>query len=269
MMGLLKNLVRFRWSLLAVLALAAWEGYLLLKPKPTPLDEPRQKVAEEACWQAVRKLPQLPPGAQVAVLRLVGDRTGYVTDRLRAILERSGACRQPEPSMIQRAMKELQVNESEIGTAEQAVAAGKGMNVPFVLSGRVSGFHSDRDTGRICLELTLADVPAAKTVSKMTVAVPGPADAGRLAWHWRALIWAAVVAVLPLVTWPVVRKVLSTESNPVTAAALLVYSLAAWVLAYALAGFAVAGWAALLLVVAFLIGLAYNYLAFCLIERYR
>ena len=77
------------------------------------------------------------------------------------------------------------------------------------------------------------------------------------------------MAVLPLVTWPVVRKVLSTESNPVTAAALLVYSLAAWVLAYALAGFAVAGWAALLLVVAFLIGLAYNYLAFCLIERYR
>ena len=76
--------------------------------------------------------------------------------------------------------------------------------------------------------------------------------------------------MLPIVTSPLVRRVLASETNLVTMAALVAYALAAWVLAFGLSGFAIAGWGmGALLLVAFVAAFVYDYFIFSLIDERR
>ena len=271
MVKTLAGLLCSRWAIAGLLAVAAWEGYLLMKPKAVaPVDELRQRAADDACFRALEKLPPLPRGSVLAVMRLEGDKTGFVTDRLRAIIGREGTYRQPEPSLVQRMMTELQIDESPVTSLDKALAAAKRVGAPFVIFGRVPEFRSDRQTAHIRMELQVADVATGRSLGQVLVVLPDPAEANRLGWYWRVLIWLAAVGLLPLMTWPLVRKVLEVESNPATLAMLLAYSLAAWVLAYGLTGFAIAGWLmAGVLLVAFVAAVLYNYAMFALVDRSR
>ena len=275
LIGAVAKVFRPKWALAAAAVVAAWQAYVLLKPAPGPLDEPRQEVAEKACWLAVEKLPKLPEGDKVAVLRLAGDKTGYVTDKLRAMAERTGRFSQPAPSLIERAMQQLQIGEKAVDALPGALAAGREAQVPYVLFGRVWDFTSDLETGRIRLELTLASVADGKPAAPpVRVVVPDP-DAptlGAVVWSgvWRFGLWLLAVLLLPVVTHPAIRSVLDRESNFATLLAMVGYAAAAWVLAFALSGFAVAGWlAGLMLPAAFVAAILYDYYAFSVIEQRR
>ncbi|KPK47666.1 MAG: hypothetical protein AMK72_08125 [Planctomycetes bacterium SM23_25] len=266
------SLLKPRWALVALVLVAVWEGYLLLRPpEPSgPLDEPRREVAEEACWQAVEKLPEVPTAGHVAVLRLAGDGTQEVTKRLRELIERTGTYEQPEPGILDRVMEELKIGEREVGTLEDALAAARFVRTPYALFGRIHEFTSDRDAGRIRMELTLADVGRAKAVGQpIIVAVPDPE--ARMRWILglvRVAVWVLVTALLPVVTLPRVRRILETESNAKILLGLLAYSCAAGVLALGLKGFSVSGWLwGVLLLGAVLLAFLYTYLVFSLVER--
>ena len=289
-MGVIKLLLmilRPRITLPSLLLITAWEGYLLLQPKPAELDAPRREVADKACWQAVKRLPKLPaaspetpasglstlePVSRVAVLRLDGDKTGYVTDQLRAVIERTGTYNQPDPSLIDLAMKELKIDESQVGTNEAAMAAGRRMNVPYVLAGRILTFTSDQDVGRIRLALQLMAVKNATNVGEsLIVAVPdeGPSARG-FTGIWRVATWIAVVILLPLASIRLIRRLLALESNGVTLACLLSYGLLAGLLAFGLGGFEVSGWlSAATLLLAFVAALSYDYHVFSILEKHR
>ena len=259
---------RLRWVFLAVAVVAAWEGYVLLKPQPHPLDEHRRDVAVEACWEAVEKLPKLPTAGSVAVLRLAGDTTGYVTDQLRGLIERKGKYTQPRPTLIDRVMRELKIDENEVGLADKARAAGQETKSPFVLFGRVSEFTSDRSEGRIRMELSVLDVGSGRLVGEtVRIAVPDDTAGGGLAIAWAVLIWLAFTMLLPFAGWGVIRWVLRKETNLATGTALIGCAMLSWLLGFGLIGFAISSWltgAGLLL--AFVLTLAYDYAIFIAIE---
>ena len=276
-MPLIRSVAKFlhpKWALAALVLVAAWEGYLLLKPSspPVPVDEPRQAVAEAACWQAADRLPSPPLEGKVAVLRLKGDRTGHVTERLRAVIERTGKYAQPEPGVLDRIMEELKIEEREIGDLDAARAAARLAGTPYVLFGTISEFISDRDSGRIRMELTLADVERGHVIGgPIPVAVPDPEARGRWAWGfaWVA-VWILVTALLPLVTLPLIRRVLETESNVKTLGCLLAYALASGAIALGLMRFSVTGWTeALVLAGSVVVAVTYAYFIFAIIESRR
>ena len=276
-MGLIaaaSKIIRPKWALVAAAIVAAWQAYVILKPKRPALDAPRQEAAEQACWQALDKLPSLPRD-KVAVLRLAGDQTGLVTQKLRDVAERAGQFAQPAPGLLDRVLRELRIDEKPVDSLEGALAAGQKAEVPYVLYGRVWDFTSDLHTGRIRMELTLVSVADARpAIAAVRIAVPDP-DAptlGQTVWSgaWRFGVWLAAVVLLPIVTYPVIKRVLDRESNLAILLALVGYALAAWVLAFALSGFAIAGWlAGLVLLAGFVAALLYDYYTFCVIERRR
>ena len=274
------RMLKLKWALAGLLAIGAWEAYTILRPEPIELDEPRRKVADEACWQAVERLPSLDIDGQVAVLRLDGDKTGYVTKRLRQLIERTGKYRQPAESLVTRVMQDLQIEETPVADPQQAASAGRRMKVPYVLLGRVHRFASDRRQGVIEMELTVLDVEKRSAVAEpLLVAVPSPGARpgapGHASSRWsapatRALIWLAAVVLLPLATMPLIRRVLARESNTATGVALGAYAVVGWLVALALVGFNIAGWLpGLLMLAAFVIALAYDYYAFNRIEQNR
>lgn len=275
-MPLIRTIATFlkpKWALIALVLVVAWEGYLLVRPSEprSPLDDPRREVAEEACWQAVERLPRLPAPGQVAVFRLQEDKTGEVTKRLREIIERTRAYEQPEPGLLDRVMKELKIEEQSVGTLEDALAAARFVKTPYVLFGRILEFTSDRNVGRICVELTLADVERGRPVGE-TVRITVPDPEARRRWLLgllRVVAWCVATALLPIVTLPVVRRIVAMESNGKALAALLAYAFAAGLLAFALSGFAT-GWLwGLLLFGAVLLAFLYDYLVFSMVERRR
>jgi hypothetical protein len=273
------HILRPRYAVLAVLALGAWQAYELTRVKAPPaLDEPRRKAADDACWQAVEKLPGLPPGEKVAVLRLAGDRTGYVTGKLREVMDRKGRWKLADPSrldtVLQRLKEELKLADAEPASVDAAVKAGRWAGTEWVLYGRIDEFTSDRGTGRIRMELRVASVLDGNDAGRpIVVAVPPEGAAlGLLLWGlaWPVLLWIGAVAALPLATLPIVKAVLARESNAATFVLLIAYALAAWVLAFALAGFQIAGWLqGALLLVAFVAALGYDYGVFSVVENRR
>lgn len=276
-MAILRTIAWFlkpKWALAALVLVAGWEGYLLLRPSSPsgPVDEPRQAVAEEACWHAVEALPEVPLEGRVAVLRLKGDRTGYVTDRLRAIIERTGKFEQPEPGVLDRVMEELKIEEREVGSLEEASRAARWAKTPYVLFGMLSEFVSDRGSGRLRMELTLADVERGQIIGDpIPVAVPDPEAQQR--WTRglvRVAVWVLVTALLPAITLPLVRRIVETESNGRILLGLLGYTVAAGVLAFGLNGFSIGGWLwGSLLGGASVLAFLYTYLVFSLVERRR
>ena len=265
------KLLRPKVILTVALAAGGWQVYSSLKARPVPLDAPRQEAAEKACWRAVEILPDLPePPGPVAVLRLEGDATGYVTGKLRELIERTGRYTQPPPSLLERIKERLDVDETPVGTVEAALDAAGRLQVPYVLFGRVSGFASDQERGRIRMDLTVLDAATGAPVAPaLTARYPEPSpDRGRAIW--RLLLWLAVTALLPLVTLPLVRAVLERESNAATLAGLLAWTAVPVVLALGLEGFAVSGWYGWTrIAAAVIIALAYNYCVFCVVEERR
>jgi hypothetical protein len=217
-------------------------------------------------------LPKLPSPGEVAVLRLEGDSTGFVTEQLRAVIDRTGTYVQPAAGLVDRVMKELEIEERSAGSPAEAIAVGRRMKVPYVLSGRVVEFRSDRQVGQIRLVLQLVDVGKARSVGE-AVEVSYPEQGLRSgAWSvaWRTVLWMAVVGVFPLLTLPVIRQVLTLESNLITLIALLSCTALAGILALALTGFALGRWSSVgLIVIATGVAGSYDYYVFEVVDKRR
>jgi len=272
------KLLKPKVVLAVAVAAGAWQVYSALKaPVPALLDAPRQEVADKACWQAVEGLPELPVadiGRTVAVLHLEGDATGYVTGKLRGLVERTGAYSQPPPSLFERIKEKLDMPETPVGTAQAAVVAGGKLEVPYVLFGRVSGFTSDKDRGRIRLDLTVLDVATgAELAPTQTVQYPKPkpeseqATGGALG---RVLLWLGVTALIPLLTLTLICGVLERESNGATLIALAAWTALPAALALWMEGFAITDWQGWIrIAVAVIIAGSYNYYIFATQEQRR
>jgi hypothetical protein len=87
---------------------------------------------------------------------------------------------------------------------------------------------------------------------------------------WRLLIWIGAALVLPLLAYPLARATLERESNALTFSLLAGLTVLDIAVALLMLGFAVYSvWTALLVIAAFLVGAAYNYIVLNSYEKMR
>jgi len=267
------KLLTVKWALVGLGLVVAWEGYMLLKPPLPELDEPRRDVADRACWEAVGQLPSMPADALAVVCKLENDRTEYVTRKLREVIDRKGVVRLPPEGHWDRVREELKLPESEVIGRDEAGRVARWANASFAIYGRINRFTSDQSQGRIDMELHVLDVVTGEPLGpRIAVVAPKPGEGVvmGLTGFWRVVVWVLIVGLLPALSFPFIKQVLEKESNTATGLMLAAFAMVGWLIASAMVGFEVRHWlTTLLLVAAFGVALAYNYLAFSWIEAQR
>jgi hypothetical protein len=267
--GVIKRLFHPKLALVGGLLWVGWHAYMLFQPEPFPLDEPRQDIAEQACWRAMDQLPSLPLVGEVAVLRVQGDHTGYVTECLRRLIDRTGLYPQVPESAWRKLADKLDVQETAPADAAEAMETGKSLDAPYVLHGRLAQFTSDQRNASIDLRLEMLVVETGEPLApELTIVLPEDQEASAFSWQ-RVALWLAATLLLPVLTAPLIRRVLEQESNALTGGLLVAYALTCWLLALGLLGFDMGGWQSALLLGAFVAALGYNYAAFRMVEGRR
>lgn len=262
-----------------VLAIAlVWQAWMMLRPKPFPLDDRRRVAIEGAATKLAGEMPvpqSVRPTLQVA--QFEGDTTGFVTDATRRAIDRRGRYVVQSAGITQNLMKELGIPERSISPDMLSSFDVKGLKCDYLLAGRVLRLSDDGDIAEAALEAGLFEVASPPGVKRLVVeARHGPPDgAGRRAvrshpWPLRLLGWLAFALLLPLVLTPLVRRGLSKESNALNLAMLAGSMSVAVVAAYAMIGFRHdTWWSAALLLPAAASALAYNWLVLSRQERLR
>jgi hypothetical protein len=256
------------WIVLAAAAGAPW--FTMRQPKPFGLEYALREAVTDACWEASRRLPKQLKGQRVAVCRLVGDDTGFVTCKLRSVLDRRDLYDMPHDgpyrTTLGRLRRQGRLNETAVASFDEAVSAAHASKTPYALFGRVSDFAAAGGRGRITLELAMVDSLNRQPVGG-TLTIRAPEDVADkfsddlTSLTWRVLAWAAFVIVLPVLTAPLIRRALVAKlaANSLAAG----YALLAWAVSFVLARMELPGWplAALLLAGA-LAAMAANLYAF-------
>jgi len=279
---ILRKLLFSKWTILIGLAVVAWQGWTLLRPKPWEPDELQKGAAENVCRTIAAAIPAKLPGIKsLAVVRLAGgDTDGFVSTKLAECLHRAGNYQVLRETFLKNLMKELKIDETPVATLEAAVAAGKKMGVDGVVFGEVTRFASDEVSANISMDLRVAKVATGEAVFVQSFdqrEPPSPASVAGMSRSIRAasvikriLIWLAAAALLPLLLIPMLKHFLEQESNAVNLAMLVALSLFDLALAFVLCGFIIFGWIpGILLVVATAAGGIYNYWLLTTVERLR
>jgi hypothetical protein len=281
-LGLVKGILLSKWILLGGLAVAAWQGWTVLRPRRWEPSDLQKAVVENVCWDAAEALPPDLPGIQkIAVLRLAGrDSEGYVSRTLAECVGRSGRYDVLHEGFVAKLMRELGLDDAPVEALADATKAGRKMGVDGVLFGEVAEFTSDRTSASIRLNLRLASVESGEAVFAESFARREPPDPASVAGVRQAilgshvvkriLIWLAVAALLPLLLFPLVKRLLEEESNAVNFGLLAGLTLVDLALAFVLCGLTVSAWLpGVLLIAAGVAGAAYNYWLCSNIEKLR
>lgn len=284
-------LLRTMWSMgrsrvmLPVLALAvAAQGWLLVRPRPLPLDARRLELTDEVARKLAESLPV--PAVErptLAVLPFERDPTGVVTDAVRRAIERVDRFTVLPPGLLDRV-------QAEYGWTRNSVSLDKAdeldlARVPgeFVLVGQVQNLSARSDGDEAVLEGVLirnassrASPPKEKAVRIRAEAVydhrSAAALAGAAAWYppSRLLIAALLVLGLPLVAAPAIQRGLDRQSNAVNLLMLLGLTAAAGTGCWGVVGASLeTGLGAALLVLTLVFALGYNWWLLSKLEELR
>lgn len=257
----------------AVVAGKVWQRY---GPKKPVLTEVQKDLVGRWIPQVLADLKEKRGTNTTAIiLHLANDASDYLTDTLRAEVQRTGyltvnpktwtTVLQTADEELQRAMN-LQVTSPD--SLDKACARARGMGAPLVVFGKVHRLEGTSTEARLDVELCLAEI-AGKTVlhEKRYVVEWKPAvveaavlrDAlARLSPAERFLVWSVGALLLPVVLLPVVRSVVRRKSNEANALLLGCLTAADAVGAYLLLGAGV-GSALGVVLLLFLTALAFVY----------
>jgi len=280
--GWVKTVVFSKWALLAGIAVACWQGWTVLRPKPWAPDELQKAAADNVCRRAAQAIPPRLGGVEkIVVLRLAGhDDDGYVTARLGECVQKAGGYSVLHETFVSNLMRELKIDRKGVSTLEEAVAAGRKIGVSGVIFGDVPEFRRDEASASIRLNIRLARVDTAQSLfaeSFTQTEPPSPASIAGVRKSVNAtsvvkriLVWLAFAAIVPLLLIPVLKRFLERESNAVNLALLVALTLLDLVLAFFLCGLDVFAWIpGILLVLAVVAGGLYNYWLCSTIEGLR
>jgi len=248
--------------------------YQLAKPDKPNLDQLRLEIGEQACWAVIDSLPpDIKPSEQTAVLRLTGDKTRYITSKLEELIERTGKVSLMDKSFFEKVIRELKIEDEQVGTFDHALEVGKKSGANYVLFGEIEKFVSDRDHARIKMDVRLVDITKEKVMMTNLIDLqPSLAKVKvRTISTWsRILFWIIFTVSMPLIFIKLIRHVLSRESNAANLIIVLSFTFVSFFLALILIGFDLSSlWTGLLVLVGLITSGAYNYWICNYIEELR
>jgi hypothetical protein len=257
----------------AVVAGKVWQRY---GPKKPVLTEVQKDLVGRWIPQVLADLKEKRGTNTTAIiLHLANDPSDYLTDTLRAEVQRTGyltvnpktwtTVLQTADEELQRAMN-LQVTSPE--SLDKACARARGMGAPLVVFGKVHRLEGTSTEARLDVELCLAEIAGKAVLHEKRYVVewkPAVVEAAvlrdalaRLSPAERFLVWSVGALLLPVVLLPVVRSVVRRKSNEANALLLGCLTAADAVGAYLLLGAGV-GSALGVMLLLFLTALAFVY----------
>ena len=254
-----------------------WQTYSMFTPAEDGLGFMQRNLAERICAQVLNDLPRKEGVPSLAVLDLAGDAQGHVGSLLRGKISASGEYRVLEESFLRKLLREFGKSSVPATRLEDAVAASRQIGVDLILFGEIPEYEVKERTGSLKLELRMAERATGQAIFARSYAE----DIGGsliLSSYWRAriadsskgrriFIWAAFTILLPLVTIPMIRRLISEESNLMNLAMLLAYTTVDMILALLLTGFWIPTiWTAAILILALAGSGYYNFRVASLVE---
>lgn len=233
-----------------------WQAWDHFGPRKPELGPPLRQLADRVMPTAVAELREKRASLRsVALLHLENDPSDYVTEQLRAAIERNNVFDLPDTTLGYKIRNDLRLRHDSYGSPEPALAAAAARGgVQGVLFGTVHALDSDaRGRTWIDLELQLADVAQKRVVftgrytgqsggggGSVGVSRNPTTDGGfRLD---RLLAWVVVVLLLPVFTIAFIRAMVRRRSNGANVFTLGVYTTVDAALAYLLLGVALSWW---------------------------
>ncbi len=212
----------------AVIAGKVWQRY---GPKKPVLTAVQKDLVERWMPEVLADLKEKRgTNLSVIILHLANDPSDYLTDTLRAEVQRTGYLTvNPKTlsAVIMTADEELQralnLEVTSPDSLDKACARARGMGAPLVLFGKVHRLEGTAVEARLEVELCLAEIGARTVLHQKRYAVewkPAVVEAAvlrdalaRLSPAERFLAWGVCVLILPVVLLPVVRSVVRRKSN--------------------------------------------------------
>jgi len=283
MLGLLRRTPGYR-LLIVVLLLVAVGAVAMLSLRGCgsgyEIDPAERYVVERATENAAEALSAKLPMRTVLLMPLAGDDDGYVTMQLTDRLEAVGdfeVYRKKDLGAFETILAKVKAFMNDVlGTgrladvrAAPALEAAKRVSAPAVIFGKVTERTAAGGRTKVGIALRAVKTDDGNTI----LAKAFEADVRRSftsgayrriwmrsrAWWGRLLLWAGLVALLPLVTGRFARPLLARESNAVNAAVMGLYLVFDVLLAWLLLGCAGGGAVVILLVLGAVAGGVYAY----------
>jgi hypothetical protein len=282
MIGILRKIFASKWTAIIGIAIAVWQGYLILKPRPLPPDELQRELIDDLVWDITEQLPnELDDIESIAILPFGGVEQGpFVSEALTKSMRRAGDFKVRDQSLVDRIMRELGIEQAPVADLNEALRAGHAMGVDAVVFGTLERFKRKKDFASARLELMVADVNADRNVyaesfkRRQDVISLNPADfldnIRRSPFLNRTIVWLLFTLLFPAVLFPFINRLLALESNLVNFLTVLILSLTSFCFAYFLMGFSASGffeWVFLL--VALGLSFVYNYFICSKLEDLR
>lgn len=269
---------RWPWAILSRFGVVAFAGYVGWQawenfgPRLPDIGPLRQKVADGVIDNVVRAIKDRRENLySAALIPLVNDPSGYVTDRLRQRIEQSGVLALKDRTLIEKVEKALKLQPNAQDSFENAVVVGRRMGVQAVVFGKVRTHEAGDGAAQIVVEVQLADVANQREVfpegdrvfsHKLggVLAVPTAVrdSAHRVGWGSRLLGWGLLVLMLPIFSVGFIRAMVRRESNTANAFALSLYTAVDLILAWLFLGALFAAWWGVVIFLV-LVALAFGY----------
>jgi len=259
-----------RIGTIALIAYLLWIGWQHLGPRKPDVSPMRMQIANELVPEIVSDLREARNGIRTAaLLHLENDPSEYVTQSLRHAVETSGIITLRNPTLAERVRDALRLPQHEYSDFDSALRRASSLGVQAVIFGTVDVFESTKDGARLDLRLYFVDVESERMLFQknysrdrraglLNHAALQERTAG-IPVVQRFLGWLAVVLLLPVFTIGFIRAMVRKESNQANALVLGIYTAVAAILAFFLMGATIVTWfAALVLLTATAIALAYN-----------
>ncbi len=258
--------------IIGLTALLIVESYYLLFPGEAKIPAARRQLADRVCTRVVADLPRREGSPSVAVLDLAGDPNGLVTALLREKIQAADSYRVLERQLFDKMLGEFGRQGAPVSRLTDAVSTARQIGVDLVVFGEVSDFFVD--TGRSSLRL---EARMAERQSGQAVFARSYYEGSSGGWFSRlpdrsllrrVLIWILLTILLPVVSIPLIRRLIAMDSNITNLLMLLGYTALDMLFAFLLAGFGFPGvWGIVLLVLALAASAFYNYSIASLIEE--
>lgn len=255
-----------------LLALLGYQAYDSLIKPPEKLDFYREAVVNQVCQESVDEIRLDPNIQRIILVPLQGDVTGRVTEIMTEKVSQSGKFKiGAERSFLQKLFGEYKVDQSKITIAKSAAEAGRKLGVDAVLFGEIVKFTGDPNSGaEIELNIRIVNTKTEegifvgnyhKKIEKNLCSLNYlHARIINISPGWRLFTWVIFVFLLPLITFFLIKYVISFESNTINFLMLVGYTIVDLLLALFLLGISVPNiWIGLMLTGALSLSGLYNY----------
>jgi hypothetical protein len=255
-----------------------FEGYQLFGPAEDSLGFMRRNLAQRVCAKAADELPRRNGIPSIAVLDLAGDVQGLVTNLLRDRIAATGEFHLMEEPFLRKLLREFGKDGAPITRLADAVATARETGVDMIVFGEIPEFAVRQDSAALKLELRMAERASGQAIFARSY-FESVGGGGLASSYWRAriadsskgrriFIWVAFTLLLPLVSFPLIRRLLSEDSNLLNLVLLLAYTIVDMLFALLLTGFWIPTvWTAGILVLALAASGYYNYRIAAMVDR--